>query len=232
MKDVMKNHGAGIAHGSSWSVAIVLLNRRFHWGLDGLEIAAVSGAAASCIALFAQYGRPIGAALYQKLLAALGAIFLVMLAVSTASATNGRVVLVAGEERTVLEETSDGEVLERTEQNDVLYLDYSVSLDLLVIDMSRPRKYTAGAVPGVGWGLRWCPEWWTLSESFLGLDLVVGGGLLVPEDAPVGATISALLAVTVGNVGSVGGGVRALIGFGDTPDDVVPTIALGLRYSP
>lgn len=227
----MKREAVTIAHVFSWEALFMALDERFKFGLTRTELALLAPFAAAAFGLAVKYGRPIASILYRRLLIAVGAAVLV-LGVSSAEASTSRMVLIAGEERTVLEEMPDGVVLERTEARDVLYLDWSIALDVILIDMRRPRAYTAGAVPGVGWGLRWCPEFWTLSDAFLGLDLVVSAGLEIPDGSPVGASFSGLLALTIGNLGSIGGGLRARIGFGDFPDDVVPTLAIGVRYSP
>lgn len=79
MKEAAKSAAGVVGVGAnqvSWNVAVVLLNRRFHWGLDGLEIAAISATIATCVHAVAKYGRPIAAALYRRLLAAVGATLL------------------------------------------------------------------------------------------------------------------------------------------------------------
>lgn len=113
------------------------------------------------------------------------------------------------------------------------WLDLSVSLDTVVFSLSRPRTYSVGLVPGVGWGFRWKPGWWTLSDAMLGIDLIVGGGFDIPDDSgPVAINVSTLLAVTIGNLFGVGAGFRYALGLGDREDDFVPIVSLGLRHSP
>ena len=51
-----------------------------------------------------------------------------------------------------------------------LWLGLSASIQVFKINM-QTRDYSVGLIPGIGYGIKWKPEFWTLSEALLGLDL-------------------------------------------------------------
>jgi len=61
---------------------------------------------------------------------------------------------------------NEGTALDFVETVDVpeLYLDLSISLDFFTIDW-KTKEYTVGVSPGIGYGLKWAPEFWTFSSS-------------------------------------------------------------------
>jgi hypothetical protein len=59
---------------------------------------------------------------------------------------------------------------EKAKGGDVVWLGLGASVNLLQIDLST-KKYVLGISPGLGFGLRWSPAWWSLTDTFLSLDL-------------------------------------------------------------
>jgi hypothetical protein len=69
-----------------------------------------------------------------------------------------------------------------TQLNDVLWLGPSVGIDMAT-RYSADNTWTAGVVPGVGYGLKWRPRGWTFSNNALALDLFVAAGFVTGNGA-------------------------------------------------
>ena len=115
-----------------------------------------------------------------------------------------------------------------------LWLGVSVGLDIVVIDL-KERSYKIGLVPGIGYGLKWRPDWWTLTDSFLGLDLFVEFSF--QDYANSGKFDSFLIdllpIVNIFDWLSVGAGVRWIISLDPdiVKDDYRGIISFGIKTS-
>jgi hypothetical protein len=84
----------------------------------------------------------------------------------------------------------------------------SANLDLVTINLTT-RRSQVGFSPGLAFGVKWCPKWWTLSDSFLGIDALVDAKF---QDVSVPGTfdyfqINALPVFTVAGLITAGLGV-------------------------
>ncbi len=50
-----------------------------------------------------------------------------------------------------------------------LWLGLSANIQLFIIDL-QSREYRVGVTPGIGYGLKWRPSFWTISKALLALD--------------------------------------------------------------
>lgn len=73
--------------------------------------------------------------------------------------------------------TTKASLLGDTQLTDVLWLGPSVGIDMAT-RYSADNTWTAGIVPGVGYGLKWRPKGWTITNNALALDLFVAAGFV------------------------------------------------------
>jgi hypothetical protein len=62
-------------------------------------------------------------------------------------------------------------------EEDRVWFGVSASLNVFSLDLST-RKYSVGVSPGIGYGIRWSPAWWKVTDTFLGLDFFLNGQLV------------------------------------------------------
>lgn len=117
---------------------------------------------------------------------------------------------------------------------DTLYLDLSAGIDVFVINLNT-REYNLGAVPGVGYGLKYAPGWWTLSPVFLAVDVVAQAGVVEATDdfdGPDYFTAQLLCNVILGDWISVGLGPAINVSLHEgLSDSVDPVLSVGIRKS-
>lgn len=114
----------------------------------------------------------------------------------------------------------------------VLYVDFSASLSAFVIDLDS-RAYQVGAIPGIGYGIKYAPSWWTLSDVFLSLDVFIQAGFVEePELEPSGPDYfswQVLPSLTIGNLVSIGvGGNFGISLHKELESKISPVLSLGL----
>jgi hypothetical protein len=112
-----------------------------------------------------------------------------------------------------------------------LWLAPSVGLDVFSLDTTS-KEYRAGLIPGVGYGLKWKPSGWTLTDAVLSLDLFVQANLLEPDDEAGSKffAVDALPIVTVIDWVSVGFGPSVRLSLTDGIDDTTHWIfSFGVR---
>ncbi len=59
----------------------------------------------------------------------------------------------------------------------------SANLDLVHINLST-RQYVLGFTPGLAFGVKYGPPWWTMSDSFIGLDALLGASFINLDAEP------------------------------------------------
>jgi hypothetical protein len=117
---------------------------------------------------------------------------------------------------------------------ETFYFGTTIGFDAIVVDMET-RNYKTGVIPGVGWGLKWRPTWWTQSPSFIALDLFAEAAIAETNDAHSGSDvfgISILPVVTLFGWVSVGYGANIQISLDSAvPDDTHAIMSFGLKHS-
>lgn len=113
-----------------------------------------------------------------------------------------------------------------------LFIDFSGSINAFVIDLDT-RKYQIGAIPGIGYGLKWSPAFWTLSDVFLAFDLFLSAGIVeVPElelDGLDYFDVQVLPALTFANLFTIGfGGSFGVALHKDQPNRTAKVLTIGI----
>ena len=99
-----------------------------------------------------------------------------------------------------------------------VYFDIGVQFAGVAFNLNRPRDILAGYNAGMGYGFRWAPDFWTLSDSFLAIDLFLNAGLDIRENEPDAVQIGLAGMVTLMNIIAGGVGYQWELGFGDRAD--------------
>lgn len=231
MKELAKkegSHAVPYVNVSAIAVFLVLLDERFHLAIKQKEIAFYSGAIAWGLAMVIRYGRPIARAFYRKLLIAVGAIFIVLIS-SSAIASPARIVLDCAQTTEVLDGATNE--IETSCARPRLYFDIGIRFGGLTFDMRKPRQVLAGFDAGTGYGFRWLPDFWTLTASFLSIDLFLNAGYLAKEDSPDAVSVSGLAVISLVNFIGIGLGYRWELALGDAPDLHGPIGTVGVATS-
>lgn len=117
---------------------------------------------------------------------------------------------------------------------DQLWFSPGISLDFFSIELGS-RIWAAGVTPGVGYGLKWKPNWWTATSCFLALDLFLQANIVETTDAHDGLDyfkLDLFPILTVIDWVGIGIGPRFMIALDkDLPDDTEWVFSFGLRTS-
>ncbi|HRW25057.1 MAG TPA: hypothetical protein P5298_11645 [Spirochaetia bacterium] len=62
-----------------------------------------------------------------------------------------------------------------------LFFSLQATVDVVHVNLAT-RKVDMGFTPGVGFGMRWKPSWWSLTDSFLGVITLVGANFIDIDD--------------------------------------------------
>lgn len=127
-----------------------------------------------------------------------------------------------------------GVLLSATDRN-LFWISPSISADFISIDLDA-KTYRAGVIPGVGYGVRFSPSWWTATASFLALDLFFSGAVQNNPDphasGPQFFAIDVLAVLTAVDAVGVGIGLRNLIPIdGHSEGTTHAILTFGLRTS-
>jgi hypothetical protein len=109
----------------------------------------------------------------------------------------------------------------------------SIGFDVFQIDL-KSRQYVTGIVPGIGYGLKYCPKGWTATTAVLALDLFVQASLVDNSTAIPGAkyfTIEALPIVTILDWVSIGFGADEYVGVSSLPSELHWVFSFGMKKS-
>jgi hypothetical protein len=109
----------------------------------------------------------------------------------------------------------------------------SVGFDIFSYDV-KTHAYSLGIIPGVGYGLKYCPAGWTATSAVFAVDLFVQAGLLDESATVPGGNyfaIQAIPIVTFLDWFSVGFGPDELIGLSTAPSELHWLFSFGLRKS-
>lgn len=218
------NYGAG----GGGAYGLLLLAERFGWRLSPEEAIALTAAA-----LWGWHRlRPLAKALYGKLLAWAGvAAFVLTFLPGSAGASPARVVLDCAESVEVLR--GDTNEIEEECTDPTWFFDAGIKFDGIVLRLNRPRDLLVGFSTGLGYGLRFSPEWWTYTAAFLALDLFAGGGFEAGLEGQDGAvSINGLAVLTFINWIGAGFGVQHAFGLGARSDvtDVLGTFGVSTSF--
>lgn len=114
-----------------------------------------------------------------------------------------------------------------------IYFDIGIQLGGVVVKLDRPRALLAGFDAGAGYGFRWNPSWWTVSNALIGVDLFASAGLAALDDelVPNAIRLAGLVVVTVANWFGVGGGYAYSLGLGDREDEGAWLMVVGVSTS-
>lgn len=63
-----------------------------------------------------------------------------------------------------------------------IFFGLAANLDIVHINLST-RKVQLGFTPGVGFGVRWAPPWWTLTRSLISVDALLGASFANLDEA-------------------------------------------------
>ena len=111
-----------------------------------------------------------------------------------------------------------------------VYFDIGVQFGGAAFKLSRPREQLVGFNAGSGYGFRWLPDFWTLSDSFIAIDLFVVAGFVSREEGDsLDLGLTAML--TFGNLVGGGFGYQWSLGFKGAPDAQTPIGVLGIVHS-
>lgn len=121
-------------------------------------------------------------------------------------------------------------------ENGDLYLALSAGFDVFSINL-KSREYKLGAVPGVGYGLKYSPEWWTITPVLFALDVYASAGLVQNVSQLDGVTTNPsffamriLAQVTIADWIGVGFGPDIEISLNKgVKDQISPVLTLGVR---
>lgn len=114
-----------------------------------------------------------------------------------------------------------------------VWLGPSVGFDVFQIDL-KTRQYVTGIVPGIGYGLKYKPAGWTLTNAVIALDVFVQASLVDNSTAVPGAkyfAIEALPIVTFIDWVSVGFGAEEFIGVSSLPSELHWVFSFGMKKS-
>lgn len=114
-----------------------------------------------------------------------------------------------------------------------IWLGPSVGFDVFTYDTST-KQYAAGIIPGVGYGLKYKPAWWKLSDAFLALDVFVSAVLADDDPNHSGSdhfNIDVIPIITFMDWVSVGYGPRFQIGLDTEEGDHHGLFSFGVRKS-
>lgn len=109
----------------------------------------------------------------------------------------------------------------------------SIGFDVFQIDL-KTRQYVTGIVPGIGYGLKYCPKGWTATSAVLAVDLFVQASLVDNSTAIPGAkyfTIEALPIVTILDWVSIGFGADEYVGVSSLPSELHWVFSFGMKKS-
>lgn len=109
----------------------------------------------------------------------------------------------------------------------------SVGLNVFTIDL-KTRQSQLGLIPGVGYGVKWKPAGWTLTDDVLALDVFVQGSLLDQTSQVPGAkwfTVQLMPIVTIIDWVSVGFGFEDYIAVDSAPGGFHPIFSFGINKS-
>ncbi len=112
-----------------------------------------------------------------------------------------------------------------------LYFDLGVQFAGVAINLDRPRGVLAGFNAGSGYGLRWCPDWWTWSDALLLIDLFVNFGVNTVEHVGTSLDIGLAGMVSIANIVGGGIGYQWRLGLGELADDEKPVALVGIVHS-
>lgn len=238
MKQAMKT---AAPYGNVLSVETLLmaLDERFHFAFTRTELA-IAGVFISAALHFTirvlipavwKYTRPIARALYRRLLAAVGAAVIVLFAFP-AIADDGtplRIVVECAKADLVLSEATN-EITDECARPRI-YFDIGVQFGGVAFNLDRPRAVLAGFNAGTGYGFRWLPDFWKLSDAFFSIDLFINAGFAAREDAGDVLALGFTAVFSFMNIVGGGFGYQWEIGFGDAPDDSTPIGVLGVVHS-
>jgi len=62
-----------------------------------------------------------------------------------------------------------------------VFLSLQATVDVVHVNLAT-RKVDLGFTPGVGFGMRWKPSWWSLTDSFLGVITLIGANFIDIDD--------------------------------------------------
>lgn len=172
--------------------------------------------------------KPILSGLYGKLLKWAGAALLVLVPM-TADASEARVVLDCAEEVEVLNGKTNE--IEKECKRERVYLDLGLRFGGVAFKLNRPREILAGFDAGTGYGVRWRPDFWSLTPSLVSVDLFVNGGYLAREGTGDAVSVGTLLVVTLFDWLGFGGGISHAFGLGNSPDETTWVGTLGIARS-
>lgn len=217
----------GYAGAASVGEVLMLLAERFDLQLNAREVFY----AGLAIVWLVHRLAPLAKVLYVRLLAWAGvAAFVVTFLSGTARASPARVVLDCTESVEVL--MADTNEIEEECKDPEWFLDAGVKFDGVVLRMNRPREILVGFSTGLGYGLRFSPEWWTYTAAFLALDLFAGGGFEAGLEGQDGAvSINGLAVLTFINWIGAGLGVEHAFGLGARPDETAFLGTFGIATS-
>ena len=107
----------------------------------------------------------------------------------------------------------------------------SVGLDCFTRE-SKSGAYKVGLIPGVGYGIRYKPKWWTVTKYLLSFDIFIQGLLSDDLETHEGSdyfNIDILPVITLIDWFGVGFGKRIKIGLEDVPHDHRWIFSFGIK---
>ncbi len=114
-----------------------------------------------------------------------------------------------------------------------LWLGPSVGFDVFQIDL-KSRQYVTGIVPGIGYGLKYKPAGWTMTNAVIAFDVFVQASLIDNSSSVPGAkyfAIEALPILTIIDWVSVGFGAEEFIGVSSLPSELHWVFSFGMKKS-
>jgi hypothetical protein len=114
-----------------------------------------------------------------------------------------------------------------------VWLGPSVGFDVFQIDL-KTRQYVTGIVPGIGYGLKYKPAGWTMTNAVIAFDVFVQASLIDNSTTVPGAkyfAIEALPIVTLIDWISVGFGMEEFIGVSSLPSELHWVFSFGMKKS-
>jgi hypothetical protein len=114
-----------------------------------------------------------------------------------------------------------------------LWFSPSIGFDVFQVDL-KTRQYVTGIVPGIGYGLKYCPAGWTATSAVLAVDLFVQAALVDNTATTPGAkffSIEALPILTILDWVSLGFGVDEYVGVSSLPSELHWVFSFGLKKS-
>jgi hypothetical protein len=113
-------------------------------------------------------------------------------------------------------------------KDSTLFLAPAVTIDAFTLNLST-GEYEIGAIPGVGYGIRWNPYKWE-SNYLIGLDVFMKASLN-GTDNPNYFGIQVSPAITIINWFTIGYGPEFRLGLGEVPNKTVWLFRFGISKS-